>query len=197
MVVEVVENPRKRRRRRTTRKRRTYRRRRNPLLASLANPKRRRRTYRKARRRRTYRRRRNPMGIGLKNFPFTEAMYIGGGMLGAEIVPMMVRKWWPELPASGTMGYLVKAGGALATAFGVKMLTRSNKNFQYTLAGGLALILVDAFRQFVAPKIGLLGLGNYSTPIRASQLKDVINLNGYVRTGNGLSGYTNLPVGAY
>lgn len=228
MQIEVVENPR-RRRRRYTAKQRAYgfggkrrrrpatrrRRRRNPMLASLAaNPRRRRRRGSYAVTHRVRRRRRNPKLFGLKGFDFGAAMYVGIGMIGSDMVPNLVRKAWSGLPSSGPMVYLVRAGGTLATAYAVKMATRSEKNFSMVMAGGLGLILVDLFRMYVAPKIGLSGLAADSSVVYAGEVADAYNMGRYIDTmplssgngvgkyvnvkpGRGVAGYRNNPIGAY
>ena len=195
MMVPIVENPRRRKKRVVRRKKRRYvkRRRRNPLMATLGNPKRRRRTYRKIRRRRTYRRR-NP-GFNLKGFDFQAAAMVGVGMIGSDMIPMLIRKFYPALPSSGIAGYAVKLGGTFVTAHVTKMVTNSQKNFQLVMAGGIALVLVDLFRQYVAPNIGLSGMGGYDDPVAISDLTEDFAMNGYVDSG--VAGYEDLPIGAY
>jgi len=196
MMIDVVENPRKNRST-TWRKSRRYtkKRRKNPLMASLGNPFRK-ESCRKSSRRRTYRRRRNPGGFDLKSFNLQSAAMVGLGMIGSDIVPMLVRKYYPALPGSGIAGYAVKLGGTFITAYATKMVTKSQKNFQLVISGGIALVLVDLFRQYIAPSIGLSGLGNYNDPVDVQALADEFNLNGYVQR-NGISGYVSSPVGAY
>jgi hypothetical protein len=228
-VIEVVRNPRRRRRRtpprgrggrfvsrRSTRRRtrRTYRRRRrNPAMASLAaNPRRRRRTYRRSTRRRVYRRRRNPslFGFGGLQFDLTSAMYVGVGMIGSETIPGLVRRYvWSGLPSAGMWTYISKLGGTFATAFLVKTFTKSTAKAQLAMAGGLSLILVDLYRMYLAPKIGLSGLG-YDRPLTVRDVADVYGMGRYVNTRKpaGMAAYVDkspgmgnltrrMPVGAY
>lgn len=214
-TIEVVENPRRKRRRRKLsrkqiaagfggkRRRTVRRRRRNPALASLGNP--RRRTYRRRRPRYTVtgiarRRRRNP-SFGPLGVDLTAAVYIGIGMFGSEMLPRFAKKAWAGLPTVGPMGYLVKAASAVAVGFGVGQLT-NRRNGQLAAAGGLALIMVDLFRQYVAPRIGLGGLGNDLTPVSYADISDVAgytgeNMAGYVEADGGLRGYVESPVGVY
>ncbi len=199
-TIEVVENPRRKRRRPMTAKQKKYfgkrktRRRRNPLLATLGNPRRRRRSpsRRRSVSRRSYR---NP---GLMGFDIGAAAYVGVGMLGSELVPTLVRKAWSGLPSAGPMVYLVKAGGTFATAYAVKMVTKSPRNFNLVMAGGLGLIMVDLFRQYVAPKIGLAGMGNDAAMVYGSELEDAVPIEGYVDGGaQGINGYVASGVGGY
>lgn len=205
-TIPVVENPRRRRRRRLTAKQLAYGfggkkyrtrkrgRRRNPGLASLAaNPRRRRRSGGYSVAHVIRRRRRNPSGgflggLGLGGFDLMSAAWVGVGAVGSTMVPGLVRKFWPALPAAGPMGYLVRAGGTFATAYAVKMVTKSPKNFQLVMAGGLGLIFVDLFRQYVAPMVGLSGLGADNGFVMASEVRDA--LAGYVDT-DALSGYVD------
>lgn len=194
MMIPVVENPRKKRRTARRKTRKTYRRRTrraNPFMASLGNPRRSKRRSRYSVKRRRYSSRRNP-SFGLKGFDFQAALMVGSGMIGAEVVPMLVRKVYPALPSYGIMGYAVKLGGSLVTAYAVKMVTKSQRNFQLVMAGGIAMVLVDLFRQYIAPSIGLAG---YNDPISVNELTSDFNLNGYVDTS--MSGYVDSPVGAY
>lgn len=199
MNIPVVENPRRRRgRRRLTaaQKRAGFggrsamrRRRRNPLMATLAgNPRRRRRGY--AVRHTVYRRRRNPGLFDFKSFDLPAAGFIAAGMLGSDLLPNLGRKFWPALPGSGIMGYAVRLAGAFGTAYVLKMVTRSNRAFSLALGGGIASILLDVFRTYAAPMIGLSGLGADATPVYAHELRDVYGTAGYVDNG-GVSGYVD------
>ncbi len=199
MMIEVIENPRRKTRRRTKR-RKTTKRRRNPALATLsANPRRRRR-YSRPSRRRYSRRRRNPKFLGMSGFDLSTPMWVGVGMLGSAIVPGLVRKVWKTMPGGGMMDYVVKAGGTFVTAFVVKKVTKSSRNFSLIMAGGLAMIGVDLFRQFVMPKIGLSGLGFFDDSyVYPDELTDVYGseISGYVDE-TGLTGdVEENPVGAY
>ncbi len=201
-TIEVVENPRRKRRRPMTAKQRKYfgkrrtRRRRNPMLATLGNPRRRRRRGRASRSRYSRRRYRNPSIAG---FDIGSAVYVGVGMIGSDLVPTLVRKVWAGLPSAGPMVYLVKAGGTFATAFAVKMVTKSPRNFNLVMAGGLGLIFVDLFRQYIAPRIGLAGLGNDAAMVYASELEDAAAIEGYVDgSASRVAGYVSSGgVGAY
>lgn len=206
MLIPVVENPRRKRRKTTRRKRRytarrTYTRRysaparkprrRNPMLASLGNPRRRRSS------RRSYRRNAFP---GVRGFDFGAAVWVGTGICGSELVPSLIRKSvWSGLPSTGPLVYVVKAGGTLITAYAVKMLTRSNRNFQLVMAGGLAMILVDVFREYAAPRLGLSGYVGNDRLITAGEVQEVYEGGGsagYVSNDN-LAAYVESPVGAY
>jgi len=219
MIIEVVDNPRRKKRRRYTAKQRSYgfggkrrrsprrttrRRRRNPAIASLGNPPRRRRSYRRrprytvtgVSRRRRSNPIRGPLGLDL-----SAAMYIGVGMFGAEMLPRFAKKAWAGLPTVGIMGYLVKAGAAIVIGFGVGRIT-NRRNGQLAAAGGIALILVDVFRQYVAPRLGLGGLGNDYAALTYEDISDVggyvttDQMAGYVET-NKMAGFRPNPVGAY
>ena len=214
-VIEVVENPRRRPRRRrkmsalqrryfgkrrTSRPRRRRRstvtrtvttRRNNPLMASLGNP--RRRTQRRTVRGYVVRRRRsNPKLFGLPGFDLQTAAWVGAGMLGTSVVPGLVRRVWPGLPSSGPMLIVVKVGATFLTAFTVRTITKSRQKSDLVMAGGLALVLVDLFRQYIAPRIGLTALGSDSSPVYAEELADI---GRYIDTPMG--GYVESPTGAY
>lgn len=204
-VIEVVENPRRRSRRRMTAKQRRYfgprrarRRRRNPVMASLSNPKRARRRRRRsgysvrhvARRRR----RRNPQLFGLGDFNLNTAMWVGVGMLGSDMVPNLVRMAWPGLPSGGVWKYVNRVGGTLLTAYGVKMLTGSRRNFGYIMAGGIGLVIVDLVRDYVLPQVGLSGYVGDGGAVYSEELADVA---GYVNEPTPMGGYVESPVGAY
>ena len=208
MRVEVVDNPRRKKRRRMTAKQRKYfgprkaRRRRNPALATLANP--RRRTRRRARRAvRGYvvrRRRRNPGLLGFKGFDFRLSAMVGIGICSSEVIPNMVRKFWPVLPTAGPMGYAVKAGATVATAFAVQMVTKKKSDFEAVIAGGFGSILVGVFNEYVMPMLpGLNGLAGNGVYVYPEQLNDVTGMGRYVSTGQGMGRYldTTLPEGSY
>lgn len=212
--IPVVENPRRRRRRRPmtalqrryfgkrrsrprrrrrTTVTRTVTTRRNPMLASIGNPRRRRRAIRTVRG--YVVRRRNPKLFGLPGFDLTTAAWVGVGMLGSNVVPGLVRKVWPGLPSSGPLLSVVKVGATFATAFVVKTVTKSRQNANLVMAGGLALVLVDLFRTYVAPRIGLTDLGSDNSPVYAEELRDI---GRYVDTGApSMRGYVENPPGAY
>lgn len=214
MSIPVVENPRRRRKRKTyTAKQRRYgfgggrkrkstrRRRRNPVMASLAaNPRRRRRSSPK---RRYYPRRRNPGFMGLGGGLVMNAAFVGIGAIGSEMVPRLVRRFlWAGLPSVGIMGYGVKLGGTIATATVVKMVTKSQQNFNLVMAGGLGLIFVDLFREYVAPRVGLGGMGYGEGMVYAGELDDIAGYSNVVASGvdgyysSGISGAAN-PPGAF
>lgn len=223
MIIEVVDNPRRKKRRRYTAKQRSYgfggkrrrtsrrsprpstrRRRRNPAIASLGNPPRRRRSYRRrprytvtgVSRRRRSNPIRGPLGLDL-----SAAMYIGIGMFGTEVLPRFVKKAWPAVPTTGIMGYLVQAGSAIVVGFGIGRIT-NRRNGQLAAAGGIALILLNLFRQYAAPWLSLGGLGNDYAALTYGDISDVggyvttDQMGGYVKT-NAMSGYRANPVGAY
>lgn len=222
MIIEVVDNPRRKGRRRYTAKQRSYgfggkrrrtprrstrrRRRRNPAIASLGNPPRRRRATGRRRPRYTVtgvsrRRRSNPIR-GPLGLDLSAAMYIGLGMFGTEVLPRFAKKAWAGLPTVGIMGYLVKAGAAIVIGFGVGRIT-NRRNGQLAAAGGIALILVDLFRQYVAPRLGLGGLGNDYAALTYEDISDVGGyvttdqpMEGYVQT-NKMAGFRPNPIGAY
>jgi hypothetical protein len=205
--ITVVENPRRRRRRRaySAAQRRAgfagkramgrsrKRRRRNPAMASLAaNPRRsRRRYYYAPRRRRRYRR--NPVGF-LRGFDFTSALWVTVGAIGSTTLPGLVKRWWPTLPTFGPMGYLVRGAATFLTSTAVRMATRNRRAADLVMTGGLAYILLDLYRDYVAPRIGLAGLGQDTSMITTEELEDVVGMEGYVEEG----GYVQRPgVGQY
>lgn len=195
--IPVVENPRKRRRRSYTAKQRSYgfggrkrrstrraRRRRNPpILASLANPRRRSRS----RTRRYYvsprRRRRNP--ALLKGFDIMSGLWVGVGAIGSTVIPGLVRRFVPQIPYTGPIAYVVRLGGTAVTAFGVGLITKDRRAPGLVWAGGLALVMVDLFRQYVAPRLGLSGLGQDGDFVLTEELEDAIpGTSGYVDVGD-------------
>jgi hypothetical protein len=164
--------------------------RRNPLLASLANPRRHRRRHG---RRHGYSVsrviHRNP---GLLGFDFASAAWVGTGMLGSKLVPNLVRKYlYAGLPATGPMSYLVRAGGTLVTAYAVKLVTKNSRAFGLILAGGAAAILVDVVSDYVLPQVGLAGMGNDSALITRADI-DMSGTAGYVDVSD-LRGYAEVP----
>jgi len=140
---------------------------------------------------------RGPLGLDL-----SAAMYIGLGMFGTEVLPRFAKKAWAGLPTVGIMGYLVKAAAAIAIGFGVGRIT-NRRNGQLAAAGGIALIFVDVFRQYVAPRLGLGGLGNDYAALTYEDISDVGGyvttdqpMAGYVQTNN-MAGFRPNPTGAY
>ncbi len=221
MIIEVVDNPRRKGRRRYTAKQRSYgfggkrrrtprrstrrRRRRNPAIASLANRPRRRRATGRRRPRYTVtgvsrRRRSNPIR-GPLGLDLSAAMYIGIGMFGTEVLPRFAKKAWAGLPTVGIMGYLVQAGAAVVVGFAVGRIT-NRRNGQLAAAGGIALILLNLFRQYLAPRLGLGGLGNDYAVLTREDISDVAGyvttdqMAGYVQT-NAVGGFRPNPIGAY
>lgn len=197
-MVEIVENPGGRKRRRMSALQRKYfgrrgrrAKRRNPSLMSLSsNPRRggrRRRYYAKAYSRR---RRRNPSLLGglggfAKGFDAQSIMFATAGMIGSASLPKLIAKWWPAMPTTGITGYAVRALSTWLMAKGVGMFTKSPVAEKSIMVGGLSLIAFELFRDNLADKIGLAGLGqNYMTD---AELSDV--LSGYIPTPENLSGY--------
>lgn len=229
-VIRVVENPRRKsrklsakqraagfggkrsmsRRGRSTAKRRTKRRR-NPLMASLGNPRRltvRRRSSRVGgnhhytKRGRVYRRR-NPR-IGPFDIDVMSAVWIGTGIMSTELVPRAIKKLWSDLPTVGLPGYGVKAAVALGCGYLVGRFTNS-RNGALVTAGGLSMIFVDLFRQYALPSIPYLnGLGSDSGSVSAADLKqlygyvDAPGVSGYVdQSASGFGEYVANPEGAF
>lgn len=191
-TIPVVENPRRRSKRRSyTAKQRSYgfggrarrtrsRRRRNPpILAALSNP--RRRSRRRPARRsyaRPYRRRRNPSII--KGFDMMSGVFVATGAIGSTVIPGLIRRFVPQIPYTGPIAYVVRLGGTAATAFGIGLVTKDRRAPQLVWAGGLALILVDVFRQYLAPRLGLSGLGQEGDFVLTEELEDAVGVSGYV-----------------
>lgn len=192
--VEVVENPRRKRRRvkRARRVARRVARRRNPL-AVLSNP-RRRRQYR-----RRYPRRRNPVLGGL-GIDLTAAAWVASGMLGVELMPGLVRRYWPALPTGGPLGYVVKGAAAILTGVMVGKLTRSPRNRNLAIAGGLSSILVAVFRDYAAGPLGLSGYVSDSRPLSLEDLGggvgEYVSYGSMKRNGLGLYVEDTAPVGS-
>lgn len=154
-------------RRKTTRRRRSYRR--NPSLAVLSGNPRRRRSYR-----------RNPsFGLGglFKGFDFMSGLWAATGIIGSNVVPNMVKKFWPGLPMSGPMGYLVKIGAVGVTGMVVGMVTKGRKARDLVFVGGLAAIFAQVFTDYIAPMVpGLSGLGQRY--IDVSEISDAMSGSG-------------------
>jgi len=186
MRVEVVENPTRRKRRRLSAKQKA---------AGFGGK-------RSMRRRRRTRRRRNPKGfLGFKGFDLRLAAMVGIGITSAEIVPNIVRKFWSGVPTAGPMGYVVKAGSAVVAAYGVKMVTGKQADFEAVIAGGFGSLLVGAFKEYVMPMVpGLNGLAGNGVYVYPDQLTDVTSGVGrYIdnRGGSRLGRYVDIPDGAY
>lgn len=162
-LIPVVENPRRKRRRYTAKQRaagfgggrrrarkRSTRRRRNPVLATLSNPR------RHSRRRRYYGRRRNG-GFGgglLKNFDLPAAGWTGAGMIGTRAIPGIASRWLPMIPTVGPMSYVSKAATVALLGWATGKFV-GQKQAQHVTNGGLAMILLDIFDTYLAPKIGM------------------------------------------
>lgn len=196
-TIPVVENPR-RKRRRYSAKQRSYgfgggrrrkrsttkrRRRRNPALAALAtNPRRRRYGRRSSPRRRSssYRRRRNPQLLGMRGFDLGAAMWVGVGVVGPKYLLRFASRQFPQIPTTGFLGYGVRAMTVWATAWLASSVFKQRRAHGYIMAGGLGMILVDVFNEYVAPSVpGLAGMGDDYGYVDASELDDA--LSGYER----------------
>lgn len=215
-VIEVVRNPRRKKRRRYTAKqraagfggrsaksrrapRRARPRRRNPMLASLGNPRRRRNS---PRRRPRYtvtgvarRRRRNPR-LGPFNINLAAAAWVGAGVLSTQILPRIGQRFWSGLPTSGVAGYAVKVASAVVAGMVVGKITNRNNGMLVT-AGGLSMVLVDLFRQYALPHVPFLsGVANDGGTMTTQELRDVYGVGAYV-DAPGMAAYVENPVGAY
>lgn len=189
-LIPVVENPRRKRRRYTAKqraagfgggRRRTRRRRRNPTLATLANPRRRRRSsMRSAPRRR--RGRRNPGGFKgvFRNFDLPAAGWTAAGMVGTRALPGLIGNWFPMLPTAGPMGYLTKAGAVAALGWATGQFV-GQRQAQHVTNGGLALLALDLFDTYLAPKLGM-GLGGFVSTDEIARV-----------TSGGLAGFVPAP----
>lgn len=194
--VPIVENPRRRksRRRRTltaaqkragfggkaamTRNRsgrKSKSRRRNPSLMSLSNPKKRTRVVHVVKRNARRRRYRNPAFAGLD---VQSALWVGGGLAWTDMAPGLISKVWPGVPRTGLMGHLVKAGAAVGGGMAVKMLTKNTARANQFMTGGLAWVLFGLYREFIAPKLGLSGLGSMRGYVPASEIRRITQGNG-------------------
>ncbi len=215
-TIRIVENPRRKKRRRYTAKqraagfggrrtmarrrppRRPRRRRRNPMMASLGNPRRRNSPRRRPRYTVTgvaRRRRRNPRLMPF-NIDLMSAVWIGGGALSTQILPGLAKRFWPGLPTSGPMGYLVQMAAAVAVGMLVGKISNRH-NGSLVTAGGLSVIFVNVIRQYVMPRISFLsGLGNDAATVSAQELRDIYGVGAYVDTP-GMAGYVDSPEGAY
>lgn len=204
--IPVVENPRAKKRRYSAKQRsygfgggrrrttpRRARRRRNPTLASLAaNPRRRRRSTGRYYMAHTVRRRRNPNL--LKGFDLMAGLWVATGAIGSTAIPGLVKRFVPQIPYTGPIAYVVRLGGTAATAFAVKFLTKDRRAPSLVWAGGLSLIFVDLFRQYLAPRLGLSGLGQEGDFVLAEELENAVgaeNMAGYVEVERGLKGYVD------
>ncbi len=215
-TITVTENPRRRKRRRYTAKqraagfggRRTARRRgrrrprrRNPMLASLGNPRRRRRNSPRRRPRYTVtgisRRRRNPK-FGPFNIDLRTAAWVGAGVLSVEILPRIGKRFWAGMPTVGLTGSLVKVAAAVLAGMLVGKVSNRNNGYLVT-AGGLAMVLVDLFRQYAAPHLPFLsGLGNDESYLMRGELENLYGgVGAYVDTSSDMGAFVDSPEGAF
>ena len=214
-TITVTENPRRRKRRRYTAKqraagfggRRTARRRgrrrprrRNPMLASLGNPRRRPRNSPRRRPRYTVtgisRRRRNPK-LGPFNIDLRTAAWVGAGVLSVEILPRIGKRFWAGMPTVGLTGSLVKVAAAVLAGMLVGKVSNRNNGYLVT-AGGLAMVLVDLFRQYAAPHLPFLsGVGNDESYLMRGELEDLYGgVGAYVDTDQ-MGAFVDSPEGAF
>lgn len=177
MRVQVVENPRRRRRGRgrrrgtltakqlaagfggkgrmsggSSRGRKSRRRSvRNPFLG-VVNPRRSRRS-------------RNPGLLGglgsFGGFDLESALYVGVGAIVPKYLLGFAAARMPMIPTTGMVGYAVRGVAVWVTAFGAGKLLKSQKAKSMIMAGGLGMIMVDLFKDYVAPRLGITGLGEY------------------------------------
>ena len=103
----------------------------------------------------------------------------------------MLQKAWPQMPTVGVMGYGVKLGVVVALGFATKMVTKNNQRTSQVVAGALGLVMFDAFKEFVAPRIGLTNLGD-SDYVAEGELDEV--LSGFVPERTQISGFVDRPV---
>lgn len=214
MKVQVVENPRKRRRGHkgytekqlaagfggrsrmsTTRRHR----RRNPALATLSgvagNPRRRHRRRRSLGAYRSYRRHRNPF-LGLPGIDLMSVVYVTAGVIGSKAVPnMLITKIWPGMPTSGLTYQAVRAGSVLALGYGINKILKAPKAGNLIMVGGLAAIFYDLFQEYVAPKIGLAGLGYNGGFVSPADMERVLSgTGGFVHTPtSNIAGFVDQP----
>ncbi len=215
-TITVTENPRRRKRRRYTAKqraagfggRRTARRRgrrrprrRNPMLASLGNPRRRPRNSPRRRPRYTVtgisRRRRNPK-LGPFNIDLRTAAWVGAGVLSVEILPRIGKRFWAGMPTVGLTGSLVKVAAAVLAGMLVGKVSNRNNGYLVT-AGGLAMVLVDLFRQYAAPHLPFLsGVGNDESYLMRGELENLYGgVGAYVDTSSDMGAFVDSPEGAF
>jgi len=156
----LVLNPRRRRRRtRSSAKKRPVRRRRRRVMRH--NPVRhvRRRRSSPRRRRRSYRR--NPgIGGGSLKSQLMQGASFAGGIIATEFIADKIAGALPE--AWKTNADLVRIGTKAAVGIGVPMLLGKMlpRNIRNAIAiGGAAAVVLDVFKTYVAPKIGLTMAG--------------------------------------
>lgn len=204
-LIPIVENPRRRKKRRSytakqraagfggkrgMKKRRTRKRRNPPLATILANPRRRRRKRYAPRRRRSYRRHRNP-GLGgfFNMIDLQTAGFVAGGVLAAKLGPSLIAKVWPAVPRVGMAGHGIRLATILLVGFGVRTFWKSNQRAAQVVAGGIGIVLYDLFNEFVAPKLGLYGLGGYVTDSEIAPF--LSGVSGYIPTPTHLGNAEN------
>lgn len=151
----LVLNPRRRRRRKGVAKKRTTRRRRRRVMRH--NPVRRRRRSHVGRRRRRSYRRRNPalLGGGIRSQLMQGASF-AGGIIATEFIADKLAGALPE--AWKANADLFRIGTKAAVGIGVPMLLGRMlpRNIRHAIAiGGAAAVVLDVFKTYVAPKIGL------------------------------------------
>lgn len=121
-------------------------------------------------------------------------VFVATGAIGSTVIPGLIRRFVPQIPYTGPIAYVVRLGGTAATAFGIGLVTKDRRAPQLVWAGGLALILVDLFRQYLAPRLGLSGLGQGGDFVLTEELEDAIGpvgVAGYVDASGGesMAGY--------
>ena len=118
-------------------------------------------------------------------------VYVATGAIGSTVIPGLVRRFIPQIPYTGPLAYAVRLGGTAVTAFGVSLVTKDRRASQLVWAGGLSLILVDLFRQYLAPRLGLSGLGQEGDFILAEEIEDAVGTSGYVEASSdeAMAGY--------
>lgn len=147
-------NPRLKHRRKNTTKRRRARRH-NPFLMRKRHVRRRARRHNPRRHRRHVRC--NPAPFGLGGGQLMHGVMIGVGGVATEVAGDFVQKWIPaswaldaDLSRIGTKAAVGIAGPMLA-----KMLKVPKAITTPWLIGGIAVTVLDVFRTYIAPKLGL------------------------------------------
>jgi hypothetical protein len=146
-----------------------------------ANPRGRRRrssSYAPARR---YRRRayRNPSLLGID---FSSALWVFGGALSTRLIPGLVGKAWAGMPRVGWSYTGIKLGSGLALGYVVKKFLKKPAAGNQIMIGATAMVMLDLYNEFLAPKLGLYGLGDAGAYVTGREIADVVagrNLSGY------------------
>lgn len=112
------------------------------------------------------------LGLPMPGIDIQTAAFVAGGMLGYRIVPGLLAKVWPGMPQLGLTGYAVKAVGVLGLGMAASMLVAKPRAAQ-VVVGGLAILMYDAFNEYLAPTLGLSGL--------SGDLATVGDLSGIIR----------------